>query len=452
MRCARLKEDWLLRGWTDEPRTVLNWKTSECRRLTEPLWRAASACDGQTDFDYIPGVMEQNIMLNKLIAAGIAEDCPPGDAVMPYQGYRLADNPYLRSVHWSVTGRCNLKCRHCYMESPDGRYGELPWADMLTIANQLAEANVHQVELTGGEPFLRRDLLALMAELAARQINVTQIYSNGVLITDEALAGIRALGLSPRFQISFDGCGTHDAMRGISGTEAVTVEAIRRLRRHDFRVAVATCIDRTNIAALDATYELMKDLSVVHWRVGTPHQAGNWRQSDTAMTWEEVLPFCAAIATRWRRDGRPFFLQMTGFNSAEEDELLPKYHPDDYDCLTCRLDMSLLPDGTAIPCPSYTDTAVRDRMPNLLRLPLNRVWSASALRSIIDIRKRHVLDRNSGCAQCEEFRYCGGGCRAASVAATGDLLAVDPQICDIFKSRYGQRFREQVRTRTSAGD
>ena len=442
MRYAKLKKQWLLRGWTDEPRTLLNWTNGDCRKLSEQLFLTASACNGKMDFDNIAGFLKKNLLLNKLIKEGIAEECDPGERLEPYQQFRKADNPYLRSVHWSITGRCNLKCRHCYMESPDGRYGELPLPEILQIIDQLAAANVHLVELSGGEPFLRRDLPDIMAALAEKRIGIANIYTNGVLITDEVLQGIKKLGFLPGIQISFDGCGTHDDMRGIKGIEMATIKAVRRSREHDFPVTIATSIDRANIGALNATYELMKELNIQFWRVVPPVEIGKWRQTATGLTLEEMLSACTPIITRWLEDGKPFHLQMPGYRSGEEEGVQDRYTPESYCCMACRLSCSLLPDGTVIPCPGFVDTVVHKQMPNLLREPFTKLWSKSPLRTIIDMKKSEILAHNNQCADCAEFSRCGGGCRAMAVSATGNLLAADPQACEMYKNNYRQRFNE----------
>lgn len=444
MKFAKLKKEWLLRGWADEPRTLLNWKNGDCRKLSEPLFQTASVCDGQTDFDNIDGFLQKNLLLNRLIQKGIAEECSRGEGLELYQHFRKATNPYVRSVHWSITGRCNLKCRHCYMESPDGRYGELPLSNILQIIDQLAAANVHQVELTGGEPFLRQDLLEIMAALVKNQINVLRMYSNGVLITDEVLQGIKELGLLPRIQISFDGCGTHDSMRGIKGTEPATLAAIRRLRKQGFQVTVATSIDKENLGALAATYELMKELNIQFWRVAPPIETGNWRrQNAIAVTMEEILSACAPLTAKWLADGKPFSLQMPGFHSEETKESAG-FSPESFDCMSCRDSCSILPDGTIIPCPSYADTVVYGKMPNVLQESFAKLWSESSLRTIIDMKKGEILAHNSECRACAQFKQCGGGCRAMAVVETGNLLSVSPKFCEMHKNNYRQRFYERA--------
>ena len=123
-RYARLKRDWLLRGWTDVPRAVVNWTNGEQRRLSKKGLYAARACDGKTDFSSVAFLPAHRAVLDKLIDEGIAEECEPGSSIDACQHYRRADNPRLNGLQWSVTGLCNLNCRHCYMEAPSGRYGE----------------------------------------------------------------------------------------------------------------------------------------------------------------------------------------------------------------------------------------------------------------------------------------------------------------------------------------
>lgn len=433
MRYAKLQPGWLLRGWADEPRTVGHWGRGDWRTVPEATFRVLLACDGVTDFDDRPDVFRQHLILRRLIQEGIAGECDYGDSPEPYQLYRQAPNPYIRTVQWAVTGRCNLRCSFCYMESPDGRFAEPPLAEMITIMDQLAAANVHQVSLTGGEPFVHPDLLEIMAALARRQIAVTRIFSNGVLITPEALQAIKELGFLPVFQISFDGCGTHDTMRGTAGVEKAAIEAIRLLRGHGFAVSVVTCLDKTNAGSLTPTYELLKDLTVRSWKITPLRHLGGGRKS-SALTPGDVLAACAPVATRWNLDGRPFGIQMAGYSSGDDPRNETRYTPDSYDCQYCRQSCSLLPDGTVIPCPDYTDAPWLGDLPNVLRQSFSSIWRRSLLRDIIDIKKKDILAANTECQACRHFSLCGGGCRGLAVAATGQVLGIDHRYCGMVKA------------------
>ena len=135
---------------------------------------------------------------------------------------------------------------------------------------------------------------------------------------------------------------------------------------------------------------------------------------------------------------------MPGYRSDDEaqEQARANFTPESYDCMAGRETPSLLPDGTLLPCPAYTDTVIGGKMPNLLQESFGKIWTESNLRRLIDTKKSAVLAHNSECAACEQFARCGGGCRAAAVSATGELMSVDPAICRMHKTSYRRRFSE----------
>ena len=448
---AKLTEDWMLRGWSDVPCAVANWTNGDERMLRKKGAYVAKACDGQTDFESIAFLGEHRVLLDKLIEQGIAEACACGDALDPRQQFRKAPNPHIKGIHWCVTGLCNLNCRHCYMEAPSGRYGQLPFEDMLRLIDQFERANVHEVSVTGGEPFVRQDLLDILEALAQKRIRLSGIYTNGVLVTGETLERIKGLGFAPSLQISFDGCGAHDQMRGTSGIESCVIEAIKIARSSNLKVAVATCIDTTNVCQLGPTYDMMKRLDIDTWRIAQPLEIGNWRGATTALSIQEQFDALVPLARQWRDDGMPLSVEFGGFLRGSKDpetgrfsELHIQYVAESHDCGSCREQPNLLPDGTLLPCPAYTDSSLQHRMPNLLREDLSDVWTDSPLRALADLRKADLLKCNPDCATCELFKDCGMGCRASALMETGDLMAKDPLACVLWKEGYKQRFREAV--------
>ena len=74
-----------------------------------------------------------------------------------------------------------------------------------------------------------------------RRIGVKEIYTNGLLVTEQILHSIRELGILPRFQISFDGLGGgHEYMRMKAGIEKSVVNAVRIVKAAGFPTIVAT--------------------------------------------------------------------------------------------------------------------------------------------------------------------------------------------------------------------
>jgi len=450
-RFVRLKKEWLLRGWTDLPFALVNWENGVRYKLNKEYFDLLCACDGKADLNDFLFSPKDHALLDNLLRKGIVEICKKGDSVESFQRYRKADNPCLLFLHWCVTGLCNLNCLHCNFESPAGRYGELPFEKMLYLIEQFEKANVVEISLTGGEPLLRKDLLQIITKLREKKIHVNEILSNGVLISKDFLAHLRRLGVNPRFQISFDGYGTHDRMRGRDGIESQVLKAIKELRLKDFKVDIATSVDQESMNRLNETYDLLKKLGIESWRIGPPQKTGNWRQTETEISLDEEAKIYEVLLDRWLDDGMPFGLQLGGFFSSvkqKDNDFLKgvenNFTPDSYDCAACRDRACLLADGTLMPCGLYVDTFVQNRMPNLLREDLSKVWTKSFLRSLMDMKKKDLLAENEECVTCDRFKDCGLGCRALAVSETEDLLAKDPISCALWKKGYPYRFHRRA--------
>ena len=143
----------------------------------------------------------------------------------------------LRSLRLSVTDRCNLRCQYC-MPEPD--YVWLPRESLLTfeeigaIVDTFTPLGVERVRITGGEPLLRRNLPALVAELASRPaIEDLALTTNGVLLAGHA-AALRNAGLH-RITVSLD---------------TLRPERFRALTRFDELHAVLAGIDAARTAGL----------------------------------------------------------------------------------------------------------------------------------------------------------------------------------------------------------
>src|SRR6266700_3531611 len=84
----------------------------------------------------------------------------------------------LRFLWLEVTGRCQLRCRHCYAESgPDGNHGSMTATDWRRVLDEAAELGVNDVQLIGGEPTLHPDLPDLVRH-ALRLGLAVEVYSN----------------------------------------------------------------------------------------------------------------------------------------------------------------------------------------------------------------------------------------------------------------------------------
>src|SRR3990172_9507986 len=119
--------------------------------------------------------------------------------VSPYERLiRAASRAHVPlSVLFEVPPRCTLGCEHCSLtEGPVGRprpsREELGLDEVRRVLDELAEAGTLFLTLTGGEVFLRRDFLDIVAHARARDFSVT-VFTTGTLLTPETASALADL-------------------------------------------------------------------------------------------------------------------------------------------------------------------------------------------------------------------------------------------------------------------
>ena len=165
-------------------------------------------------------------------------------------------------VSFELTYSCTADCQHCDKGGikPDPE-GLLQAADYGRLR---AELKPMAVQLSGGEPLLRKDLEEIVRAVKEPSgLPYTILVTNGRLFTEEKYLALRALGVN-QFSISLDFPDErHDAFRRSPGLYAHLAKLVPALAAHGFDdVAMNTAITRENLPALRETYERAKQLGV----------------------------------------------------------------------------------------------------------------------------------------------------------------------------------------------
>jgi pyruvate-formate lyase-activating enzyme len=163
----------------------------------------------------------------------------------------------LGSRLWLYTNfDCNLTCDYCCVRSsPSAPRRQLGLERALRIAKEAPALGVEAFFLTGGEPFVLRDIGDIVNACASAA--PTTVLTNGMLFQGARLEALRSL---PRdrvtLQISLDSATPepHDRHRG-KGTWGKTREGIRIAQREGFRVRLAATVEAaSDEAALHAFF------------------------------------------------------------------------------------------------------------------------------------------------------------------------------------------------------
>jgi radical SAM protein with 4Fe4S-binding SPASM domain len=165
------------------------------------------------------------------------------------------------SVQLDLTYRCNERCVHCYLDHHD--HGEMTTAEIKHLLDQMAEAGVFILTLSGGEIFLRKDFFELL-EYARRQLLFcVKLKTNAILIREQEAARIRDLGVeSIQISIYSHRPEIHDAITLVPGSLKRSLEAIRFLKSQGLRVIIANVLMVQNLQDYRGVRALGEELGV----------------------------------------------------------------------------------------------------------------------------------------------------------------------------------------------
>ena len=188
------------------------------------------------------------------------------------EGTGRADRLPMGAVY-EATMRCNLHCEFCYVGDILNIEGE--WRQELSLealAKAFPEQDGFQVSLTGGEIFMRKDIMSVLDLFREKGYACGYLTTNGTIITDEradALADLAARGFLKHISVSVDGPkDLHDAARGLKGTFERTTQGLRRLQAAakkkgaPLRVGINTTVAHQSLEALDRMVDVAEELGV----------------------------------------------------------------------------------------------------------------------------------------------------------------------------------------------
>lgn len=138
-------------------------------------------------------------------------------------------------VYAALVQRCHLKCAHCnFWKMPYDRKREMTTEQWYRVIDELVDwlGQGARIQFTGGEPFLRPDVLDILRH-AKKAGALAGVISNGTLLSDAKCKELAEIGL---FNINFslDGFSpaTHDRIRGVPGAFEKTLETIKRVNHY----------------------------------------------------------------------------------------------------------------------------------------------------------------------------------------------------------------------------
>jgi pyrroloquinoline quinone biosynthesis protein E len=315
-----------------------------------------------------------------------------------------------------LTYRCPLHCVFCFNPVDFARQEEeLTTEDWLRVLRQGRELGAVQLGLSGGEPLVRDDLEAIVAE-AHRLGYYTNLLTSGVGLTAGRAAALKAAGLD-HVQLSFQD-STREMNDFLSHTKTFELKSrvARLIKEQGWPMVMNVVIHRMNIDHIDRIIGMAAELGAEYLELAnTQYYSWAFLNRDHLLPTHDQLKRAEEITDAWRaRMGdrmRIFFVA-------------PDYHEGKVKKCVNGWGSTLLsvaPDGTALPChtakmlPGLT-------FPNVREHGLREIWFDSEGFN----RYRGTGWMKEPCASCDQREVDLGGCRCQAYLIANDPAVADP--------------------------
>ncbi|MFA4853728.1 MAG: radical SAM protein [Candidatus Omnitrophota bacterium] len=297
----------------------------------------------------------------------------------------------LKEVIFSITNRCNLRCRMC--DIPCGKIEELSTDQWKKVINDSSRLGAQTVVFSGGEPLLREDIFELIFFAKKNNLNAC-VTSNGCLIDEQVASRLSASGANV-VNISIEGTkGTHDYLRG-PGSFDKAASALANLRKYKIETTVASTVSRYNYEDLLYVLEIAGEYGATTVRL-QPFNAIFLKDSARAGEFlidkreipkiEDIIHRFIDISQERKISTNPanYLFKIPAYLTGK------KFHPDN--CGALRYSCPINSNGDIFPC--WIEASHNKLIGNIREESLYELWLSEKRRKLIN----SII--NNGCSGC----------------------------------------------------
>jgi Y-X(10)_GDL-associated radical SAM protein len=324
---------------------------------------------------------------------------------------------------WEITLACDLKCRHCGSRAGKRRPDELNTKECFEVIESLAKLGTREVNLIGGEAYLRKDWTELVKQVRRKGmrclIQTGGRNFNKKFIEMAVEAGLDGLG------VSLDGMEElHDYVRGVPGSFERAVETLKHAREAGLGISVNTQIGSRTAPDLPRILDKMIEIGATHWQLQLTVAMGNAVDNDELLLQPyklaEIMPLLADL---YKRASENNIVMVVGNNIGYFGpyEHIWRGLGDDRihwtGCSGGHTVIALEADGLVKGCPSLESGEFG--VGNVREMTLESMWRESERMRFSRLKSSDQLW--GFCGSCYYRDACLGGCTWTSHSLFGEV-------------------------------
>ncbi len=338
----------------------------------------------------------------------------------------------LKNLYIYLTENCNLNCQHCWVNSgPSDLKASLSFTACESFLEDAVRAGLKRVILSGGEPFLNKEIWQFISFLNSNGIQVV-IESNGTLVNNKIKDKLETY--RPYLALSVDGISkeVHEGQRG-RNTYNKVMKCLTILEDIKLPYQIIIAVSKFNLSEVDKLSEFisvnLKYCNALKINpVNSDGRAKDMQKNDMLLTYfdlqqlaEKINKLSETYSFRLLLHlNKPFLLF---------DQILDKFTCGGYCGIKSAL--SILSDGTVSVCSLGRFTDKRYTFGNVASASLSEIWDNEKL--LVDLRSETYHTKLEGvCGNCIFKKSCGGSCRAASLVEYNEIYAPFPNCQQLY--------------------
>lgn len=336
----------------------------------------------------------------------------------------------LNNLYVYLTWKCNLFCKHCWVNASMNEQQELDTATVLNICDEAMDLGVRFIKFSGGEPLMCADQLLTAAKHIKSKKESVELHleTNATLITPEIA---KELTLFNSISVSLDSAQpeVHNSIRQNSTAFERAMQGINYLTANNINTGVTSVISNPKDIDyhIDSLLTLLKPMGVHRLKVNPIMRNGRAEQGQTEFYNIDPLEMLN-IQSKYisSKDIDVFIMLPCAFNLNPGNISKSRLHS--CDCLSL---ISVLPNGDVGLC-GEARKATELMFGNIYDNSLSYLWEHS--EKLLELRRAIPNHLTGVCKTCLLRAVCKGGCRVDGLLSGGNISS-SSYICQTMYER-----------------
>lgn len=332
---------------------------------------------------------------------------------------KLANLGYPFNATFELTSRCNIFCKYCYV---DRSVRELDTAGVKLVIDRLDQAGVCTLLLTGGEPFIRNDILEVLSHIFTKNFFEIYIFSNGTLLDNKHIEFLAEHArLINYFRISFFSHipEIHDRFVGVPGSFDKALHTARSLLASGVRTGILINTLSQNVESIEDSRNFFDSLGF-NTRVGKIKlfSSKQIKENFEATVSEEFFTSYYKSICKERTLNLKNQLEENLLSGKESQSL----------CEGLFGLVSIRSDASIMPCLSFRNISIGNIVND--SRTLQQIYTSSEIYQTLKKLKRSDIEK---CKNCKYINVCVI-CPGIMHSETGSFTEPSVMFCNMIKA------------------